>query len=808
MPLNGTFRLAVLLAVAALCCGTTFGVAGAKKKGKPVAITGEEKTHAACKWVEMYKMFYSTFAAIYEIASNASSTVEEFMHKIDKAWQKAVVINDSVVIEQIKKANYTAADTDLQLRNSMELVSQTNALIISHFHNAGTVIKHHSEFKNDVERFLKNFTVCTAKYNITLRNMKAAKIDIELNLSKLSNWKEKTKKSWDESMGSAWKVIEKFTRMRPKWGVWKSVQETLKEQLEKVVIPLTPGMLKLTVVRDNVVKVEAETASKVKEVTQELVQEHMALCNVRGQLSAMSSLLGKFEGQLITKAAELEKNREREKTHMQAIKKYITTLKTVVPRSDFATTAMGHGQQLGTTPLTATAQPATGKLAVYDAEKVKDGTKEMGDRVALTLKFLEGHMESIKQKATLLSGKHGITEKCGVPVHEITPNTLEAIKVELPADAKRQVIFKDLQNNLTIISDKWVNLHKSMAELDRDVEAARSAMNAAETQSKETEVVIKKELAAKQEALCKAIAHLNAIKRHHSSLEARTREAQSAVQEAKKHEDSAGAEVKLIQKGVRKFAAMGARTQTAVVRAMGACRAAEAAVEEKDADVLAIAADACAAAKRADDEGRETERMSSAVKEFEKGSGIALAEIRESVKRTSVAEGTALKSKENITGALQKIEAVVERVEKTFNDAVKQLEEFWPSRELLKCSSTPAEKEDEVVENFEANMQTLLQFVNESEGSIVNNSVTVLRESTKQFNNALNEARKFSAKAKSESEQVKAIRAAIKSSAHVARETVRRGEGAAREAQEAASRVASGCEPLHRQLLSVLSGVV
>ncbi|KAH8603375.1 hypothetical protein ERJ75_001812600 [Trypanosoma vivax] len=119
-----------------------------------------------------------------------------------------------------------------------------------------------------------------------------------------------------------------------------------------------------------------------------------------------------------------------------------------------------------------------------------------------------------------------------------------------------------------------------------------------------------------------------------------------------------------------------------------------------------------------------------------------------------------------------------------------------------------AAAEESTVGTFEVNMQTLLQFVNESEGSIVNNSDTVLRESTKQFDNALIEARKFSANAKSESEQVKAIRAAIKSIAHVARETVRRAEDGAREAKEAVSRVASGCKPLHTQLLSVLSGAV
>ncbi|KAH8603981.1 hypothetical protein ERJ75_001761200 [Trypanosoma vivax] len=808
MPLNGTFRLAVLLAVAALCCGTTFGVAGAKKKGKPVAITGEEKTHAACKWVEMYKMFYSTFAAIYEIASNASSTVEEFMHKIDKAWQKAVVINDSVVIEQIKKANYTAADTDLQLRNSMELVSQTNALIISHFHNAGTVIKHHSEFKNDVERFLKNFTVFTAKYNITLRDMKAAKIDIESNLTNMSVWKEKTKKSWDEIANSAWNVIIKYERRRHVNSNWNGVREKLKEQIEKVTIPLVNSRLNLTVIETKILEVEKETATKAETVNQGLIQEHKALCNVRRHLSAMPLAFSKLKEHVLQRTAEFEGIRETEKVHRQVMRKYTMALETAVPRSDLVITAMGHGQQLGTTPLARTAEPLAGEFAVSGAEKVKDGIKEMGERVASTLKFVEGHMESIKQKATLLSGSHGIREECGVPVHDLTPKTLEAIKVELPVGTEKQAIPNDLQSNLTIISEKLEAIGKSMAEFDKDVEAARSVMNVAKKDREEKEQIIREELLSKRKQLCDMVKHFSTTSKFYHQLETNVKEAQSEVQEAKKYEDSAGAEVKLIQKGVRKFAAMGARTQTAVVRAMGACRAAEAAVEEKDADVLAIAADACAAAKRADDEGRETERMSSAVKEFEKGSGIALAEIRESVKRTSVAEGTALKSKENITGALQKIEAVVERVEKTFNDAVKQLEEFWPSRELLKCSSTPAEKEDEVVENFEVNMQTLLQFVNESEGSIVNNSVTVLRESTKQFNNALNEARKFSAKAKSESEQVKAIRAAIKSSAHVARETVRRGEGAAREAQEAASRVASGCEPLHRQLLSVLSGVV
>ncbi|KAH8604479.1 hypothetical protein ERJ75_001712500 [Trypanosoma vivax] len=573
-------------------------------------------------------------------------------------------------------------------------------------------------------------------------------------------------------------------------------------------IPLINSKLNLTVVQAGTLSVEKETATKVGNINQRLVQEYKALCSPRRQLSAMSSLLSNLEKRLLTKTTEHEGTREKEKEHMQAIKKYITTLKTVVPRSDFATTAMGHGQRPGTTPLMANAQPKTGKIGVYDAEKVKDDIKEMRDRVALTLKSLEGHVEHIKRKATRLSGKHSITEECGVPVHEITPNTLEAMTDEL-SNAERGIIPEDLRSNLKTVSNKWESLQKSMAELDKVAEVAKSDVNVAETQSKETELAVVKELVVKREEFCKVMDHLNAVKSHHNSLEARAREVQSGVQEAKKYEESAGTEAGLIQKYVKKIVATGARTKAAVVRAMGACRAAEAAAAEKDADVFASAAGACVAAKRADDEGRETEKTSSAVKGFEKKSGFALAGIRKSVKRTAVAEGTAFKSKENITGALHKIEAVVERVNKTFNDAVTKLPGLQSEGYMKECNKDgTAAAAESTVGTFEVNMQTLLQFVNESEGSIINNSVTVLRESTKQFDNALNEAKKFSANAKSESEQVKAIRAAIKSSAHVARETVRRAEDAAREAQEAASRVASGCEPLHRQLLSVLSGAV
>ncbi|KAH8608450.1 hypothetical protein ERJ75_001310700 [Trypanosoma vivax] len=804
MYANVAFRLAVLLAVTALCCMTTFGVSGAKhRRGtKP----REELLVSACKQVALYRVVNIPFDVIHELASNASSAVEEIKSKIDAMREMAEALDDPEINKSAESVYNDADWAEEQINTALELVRQTRVLIDGYILGARpTYNQKFIGMDGTLELVFKNSTQCNDIFKEKTNESGVNYDEMVSNTNNLTEWKERAKKIWDKPPTWASEVVEKIIINRVKVS-WDSVRKKLEEQLENVAIPLVPVMFNVTTVEKKAVQIEAQKKLKTEEVT----REHGILCNISKRLSLLSSALGGLEEQATKKTDELKKLRDSEEAHVQMRKKYIVALETVVPRADYGATKVisEGGNGVPSTPRLEFVERVDNGVAIT-AHKIKREIKEVSEGAELALKSLRGRLDKVGKRASAFSSENKNAKWiCDVPVHDVTPYTLEAMTDEL-SNAERGIIPGDLRSNLKTVSNKWESLQKSMAELDKVAEVAKSDVNEAEMQSKVTELAVVKELAVKREEFCKVMDHLNAVKSHHNSLEARAREVQSEVQEAKKYEESAGTEAELIQKYVKKIVATGARTKAAVVRAMGACRAAEAAAAEKDADVFASAAGACVAAKRADDEGRETEKTSSAVKEFEKKSGFALVGIRESVRRTAVAEGTALKSKENITGALHKIEAVVERVNKTFNDAVTKLPGLESNGYMKECNKDGTVAGGEgTVGAFEVNMQTLLQFVNESEGSIINNSVTVLRESTKQFDNALNEAKKFSANAKSESDQVKAIRAAIKSNAHVARETVRRAEDAAREAQEAASRVASGCKPLHRQLLSVLSGAV
>ncbi|CCD21049.1 hypothetical protein, conserved in T. vivax [Trypanosoma vivax Y486] len=805
-----SFRVFAVLSMAVMSChAVAAGIA--VRNAENILAKSSSELSAICERAGLYKVMNTPFDAVYEVASNMSYSVEEVKLKIEALMETTAAMNDLRINEEVQKAHNSVMNAELQIQNTLNVVGLTKFLVDSHFADAGQNARHVFNRRKDVLYVvLNNFTHCKSVHDKVLREIEAAKEKLGSNMSNLTDWKERAEKIWDQPSEWTRGAIEsvKKKHLRPNWD---DVREKLKQQLEKVVIPLIPGIFNLTGIGSMANEVEAATTARAKEIVHELVQEHKTLCNVSKQLSPLPSVFDALTSQTLERVAEAKKLAEIGKTYTQTIKGYTAALKAAAPLVQFAFTGkIFNDSDLGTFHLKG-AEAAYREVTVI-GNRVKDDIREMSESAAEALKYLREQSAKVARRATAIS-ERGIKSfnelKCDTTEGTVMPVGATATIDEASEYLGKHVVVEDLKRNLTFIQSKLKGTREVLDKINKSVELSKAEVDAVDVAKNKLEIAVREEFVRKRKELCDVVKHLNAVKSHHNSLEARAREVQSEVQEAKKYEESAGAEAELIQKYVKNFVSTGARTKAAVVRAMGACRAAEAGVAEKDADVFASAAGACAAAKRADDEGRETEKTSSAVKEFEKKSGFAFAGIRESVRRTAVAEGTALKSKENIAGALHKIEAVVERVNKTFNDAVTKLPALESNGYMKECNKDgTAAAAESTVGAFEVNMQTLLQFANESEGSVVNNSVTVLRESTKQFDNALNEAKKFSAKAKSESEQVKAIRAAIKSSAHVARETVRRAEDAAREAQEAASRVASGCEPLHRQLLSVLSGAV
>ncbi|KAH8607485.1 hypothetical protein ERJ75_001409000 [Trypanosoma vivax] len=101
-------------------------------------------------------------------------------------------------------------------------------------------------------------------------------------------------------------------------------------------------------------------------------------------------------------------------------------------------------------------------------------------------------------------------------------------------------------------------------------------------------------------------------------------------------------------------------------------------------------------------------------------------------------------------------------------------------------------------------MAKLLQFLDETEKAVVNSSVAALKAGGDKFTNALARATQLTAEARSKAEEAKAMEASFRANASAAREAAGRAEVAAREAWAAATRAATGCTPLHKQMLSML----
>ncbi|KAG8343808.1 hypothetical protein TRVL_05365 [Trypanosoma vivax] len=238
------------------------------------------------------------------------------------------------------------------------------------------------------------------------------------------------------------------------------------------------------------------------------------------------------------KTDELKKLRDSGEGHVQMRKKYIAALETVVHRADYgaAKVISEGGNGVPSAPRLEFIERVDNGVAI-SAHKIKGEIEEVSEGAELDLKSLRGRLDKVEKRASAFSSEHKNAKWiCDAFAYDVTPHTLEAMTDELSNDAERGIVPEDLRTNLTTVSNKWESLQKSMVELDKDVEDAKSAMNAAETQSKETELAVVKELVVKGEEFCKVMDHLNAVKSHHNSLEARAREVQSEVKEAKKYE--------------------------------------------------------------------------------------------------------------------------------------------------------------------------------------------------------------------------------------------------------------------------------
>ncbi|KAH8603507.1 hypothetical protein ERJ75_001812500 [Trypanosoma vivax] len=400
-----------------------------------------------------------------------------------------------------------------------------------------------------LELVFKNSTQCNDIFKGKTNESGVNYDEMVSNTNNLTEWNERAKKIWNEPPTWTSEVVKKIRKTRV--NSWDSVRDALTKELEKVVIPLVPVMFNVTTVEKKVVQIEAQKKLKTEEVT----REHGILCNISKRLSLLSSALGGLEEKAMKKTDELKKLRDSEEAHVQMRKKYIVALETFVPRADYGSTKVisEGGNGVPSTPRLEFVERVDNGVAIT-SHKIKGEIKEVSEGAELTLKSLRGRLDKVGKRASAFSSEHKNAKWISDAfAHDVTPNTLEAITVELSNDAKGREIPEDLRSNLTTVSNKWESLQKSMAELDKDVEAAKSAMNAAETQSKETELAVVKELVVKGEEFCKVMDHLNAMKSHHNSLEARAREVQSEVQEAKKYEESAGAEAELIQKYVKKL---------------------------------------------------------------------------------------------------------------------------------------------------------------------------------------------------------------------------------------------------------------
>ncbi|CCD19287.1 hypothetical protein, conserved in T. vivax [Trypanosoma vivax Y486] len=256
MYANVAFRLAVLLAVTALCCMTTFGVSGAKPKRQNKS--SKELLVSACKQVALYRVVNIPFDVIHELASNASSAVEEIKSKIDAMREMAEALDD-LEINKSAESVYNDADwADEQINTALELVRQTRVLIDGYILGARpTYNQKFIGLDGTLELVFKNSTQCNDIFKEKTNESGVNYDQMVSNTNNLTEWKERAKKIWDKPPTWASEVVEKIIINRVKVS-WDSVRDALTKELEKVVIPLVPVMFNVTTVEKKAVQIEAQ----------------------------------------------------------------------------------------------------------------------------------------------------------------------------------------------------------------------------------------------------------------------------------------------------------------------------------------------------------------------------------------------------------------------------------------------------------------------------------------------------------------------------------------------------------------------
>ncbi|KAH8620248.1 hypothetical protein ERJ75_000078100 [Trypanosoma vivax] len=161
-----------------------------------------------------------------------------------------------------------------------------------------------------------------------------------------------------------------------------------------------------------------------------------------------------------------------------------------------------------------------------------------------------------------------------------------------------------LRASLVSISTEWKEVTRQLNEADKKIRAVESSLAPIEKEVEESKKRCVDVLTGKRSELCAVKAHLDALKKCHSSLDAHANKALCDALRAQERGIRICGEVKTVHEDIRRFVGARAKIEKAVAESTEACETVQMVAAEKDEEAQATAAGACGHAETAVGERR------------------------------------------------------------------------------------------------------------------------------------------------------------------------------------------------------------
>ncbi|KAG8342046.1 hypothetical protein TRVL_07125 [Trypanosoma vivax] len=762
---------------------------------------------AGCMWARLGKMVNITFAALGDLARNVSASAEEIKAKAFDAKKKAVELLDKNLQAEAEKALGVAEVAALKANDTLQEVEEAKNVVKDKLFRAQSCFKDSTRYKEDIVReFFDNFTLCETNHSLNLTFLDNIKVEIAGNLPNLTDWKNNTKKVWDKEASEAWEEIVVVGNGGTK-NDWNNAWSKLKEQLEKVMIPLMNATFNLTAAKKQVNETVVRTTSKAGNVTRDLIAEHDVLCNVSRQVSSMVSVLGGLQEQTRHNASEAEKYSKIAANDKQKMQSDTAVLYKLVPVSKINSTLNGTlHEQMGAATLWADNASKLAEEAHSAAEKVKEGVQRLNESANGALVALHKRMTEIKAKVKNISsdGNTEIAEACSENSELLVPKLPDLLSHNVFENTESWKDRETVRSDLTRLSSNFTLLQKTSSEMSKRAKLARAAVEASTSAKNKTEAAIVSELRAKRAELCAVKCLLASAKAHNRTLDAHVLDVQALVGKARARDEATKREVAKTRSDAARLQVAREKVGASLAVARDAHKAVQDAVSGNVEGSETVAAETREALNRVEHEQRRVADETLKQDKLRNNVVVAMTAVGAAEARLDASQKNVADARRNITSALGRIEETVNRIDAEFSVAAKGFSDLRPDECSNDCQTVVCEPTGAHVKNVAATMTKLFQFINETEEKELNDVNMMFNKSSEEMLLALEVARSSDKEAEAQMELAMQARRSSRRSTDEAFEAARRAATAAREAQDAAKLAATGCRPLYRQFLSAL----